>query len=42
MIIALIKLLKSGPDLVSRRQVTNPLKLSKREAREQSVSGLVV
>jgi hypothetical protein len=42
MIIALMEFLEGGPDLVSRSQMSNSLKLSKRETREQSVVSFVV
>jgi hypothetical protein len=42
MIIALIEFLEGGPDLVSRRQMSNTLKLTQRETREQSVASFVV
>jgi hypothetical protein len=42
MIIALLKFLEGGPDLVSCSQMSNSLKLTPREAREQSVASFVV
>lgn len=42
MIIALMESLEGGPDLVSRRQMSNSLKFNKRENREQSILSLVV
>jgi hypothetical protein len=42
MIIALMKSLEGGPDLLSRRQMSNSLKFSERETREQSVLSLIV
>jgi hypothetical protein len=41
MIIALMKFLEGGPDLVSRSQMSNSPKLTQREAREQSVVSFV-
>jgi hypothetical protein len=41
MIVALMKSLEGGPDLVSHSQMFNLLKLSKRETREQSILSLV-
>jgi hypothetical protein len=42
MIVALIESLKGIPDLMSRSQMPNSLKLTKRETREQIVSSFVV
>jgi hypothetical protein len=42
MIVALIESLESRPDLKSHSQMSNSLKLTKRETREQSVSSFVV
>jgi hypothetical protein len=42
MIIALMESLKGGPDLMSRSQMSNSLKLSQREAQEHSILSLVV
>jgi hypothetical protein len=42
MIVALLKFLEGGPDLVSHSKVSNTLKLSQREAQEQSVVSFVV
>ena len=42
MIIALMEFLEGGPDMVSRSQMSNLLKFSKQETREQSVSSFVV
>jgi hypothetical protein len=42
LIIALMELFEGGLDLVSQSQMSNLLKLSKRETREQSVSSFVV
>jgi hypothetical protein len=42
MIIALMEFLEGGPDLMSRSQMSNSLKLTWREAREQSVASFVV
>jgi hypothetical protein len=42
MIIALMKSLKGGPDLMSRSQMSSSLKLSKRGTQEQHVLSLVV
>jgi hypothetical protein len=42
MIVALMESLEGRPDLMSRSQMTNSLKLTKRETREQSVSSFVV
>jgi hypothetical protein len=42
MIVALMEFLEGGPNLVSRRQMPNLLKLSKREEQEQSVAIFVV
>jgi hypothetical protein len=42
LIIALMEFLEGGLDLVSQSQMSNSLKLTKRETREQSVSSFVV
>jgi hypothetical protein len=42
MIIALMESLEGGPDLVSRCQMSNSLKLSKRETREQNIASFIV
>jgi hypothetical protein len=42
MIIALLEFLEGGPDLVNRRQMSDSLKLTQREAREQSVASFIV
>jgi hypothetical protein len=42
MIIALMEFLEGGPDLVSHRQMSNSLRLTQRETREQSVANFVV
>jgi hypothetical protein len=42
MIVALMESLEGRPDLMSHSQMSNSLKLTKREAREQSVSSFVV
>jgi hypothetical protein len=42
MIIALLEFLEGGPDLVSRRQMSDSLKLTQLEAREQSVASFIV
>jgi hypothetical protein len=42
MIVALMESLEGRPDLMSRSQMSNSLKLTKRETREQSVSSFVV
>ena len=42
MIVALMESLEGRPDLMSHRQMSNSLKLTKRETREQSVSRFVV
>jgi hypothetical protein len=42
MIVALMKSLEGRSDLMSRRQMSNSLKLTKRETREQSVLSFVV
>ena len=42
LIIALMELFEGGLDLVSQSQMSNLLKLSKRETREQSVSSFIV
>jgi hypothetical protein len=42
MIITLMEFLEDGPDLVSHSQMTNTLKLTRREAQEQSIASFVV
>jgi hypothetical protein len=42
MIVALMESLEDRPDLMSHSQMSNSLKLTKRETREQSVSSFVV
>jgi threonine synthase len=42
MIIALMESLEGGADLVSHSQTSNSFKLSQQEAREQSITSLVV
>jgi hypothetical protein len=42
MIVALLKFLEGGPDLVSHSKESNTLKLSQREAQEQSVVSFIV
>jgi hypothetical protein len=42
MVIALMEFLEGGADLVSRSQMSNSLKLTQREARQQSIVNFVV